>query len=86
MSNHLAEQFYRDHGVTSIAPAFETKPVEGVPLMFTRHCIRYMLGYCRKTPAGKELPEPLTLLYKGERLALHFDCQACQMTIQREAK
>ena len=54
--------------------------------MFTRHCIRYMLGYCRKTPAGKELPEPLTLLYKGERLTLHFDCQACQMTIQREAK
>ena len=29
VSNHLAEQFYRDHGVTSIAPAFETKPVEG---------------------------------------------------------
>ena len=86
VSNHLAEQFYRDHGVTSIAPAFETKPVEGVPLMFTRHCIRYMLGYCSKTPSGKELPEPLTLLYKGERLALHFDCQACQMTIQREAK
>lgn len=86
VSNHLAEQFYRDHGVTSIAPAFETNPVEGVPLMFTRHCIRYMLGYCRKTLAGKELPEPLTLLYKGERLALHFDCQACQMTIQREAK
>lgn len=86
VSNHLAEQFYREHGVTRIEPAFETRPVEGVPLMFTRHCIRHMLGYCKKTPAGKELPEPLTLLYKGERLTLHFDCKACQMTIQRESK
>ena len=86
VSNHLAEQFYREHGVTRIEPAFETRPVEGVPLMFTRHCIRHMLGYCKKTPAGKELPEPLTLLYKGERLTLHFDCKACEMTIQRESK
>lgn len=86
VSNHLAEQFYREHGVTSIEPAFETKAVEGAPLMFTRHCIRHMLGYCKKTPAGKELPEPLTLLYKGERLTLHFDCRACEMTLQRETK
>lgn len=86
VSNHLAEQFYREHGVTSIDPAFETKAVEGVPLMFTRHCIRHMLGYCKKTPAGKELSEPLTLLYKGERLTLHFDCRACEMTVQREKK
>ncbi len=86
VSNRLAEQFYREHGVSRIDPAFEAAPVQGVPLMFTRHCIRYMLGYCTKTPAGKQLPEPLTLLYKGERLTLHFDCRACEMTIQREPK
>ena len=84
VSNHLAETFYREHGVTHIDPAFESRPIKGVPLMFTRHCIRHMLGYCKKTPAGKELPEPLTLLYKGERLTLHFDCKACEMTLQRE--
>lgn len=84
VSNRLAEQFYREHGVNRIEPAFEIKPVEGAPLMFTRHCIRHMLGYCKKTPAGKKLPEPLTLLYKGERLTLHFDCHACEMTLHRE--
>ncbi len=84
VANSLAEQFYREHGVTRIAPAFELSPVDGAPLMFTRHCIRYMLGYCKKTPAGRQLAEPLTLLYKGHRLALHFDCVACEMTIQEE--
>ncbi len=82
VANPLAEQFYREHGVERIAPAFELSPVAGAPLMFTRHCIRYMLGYCKKTPAGKQVAEPLTLLYKGHRLALHFDCAACEMTIQ----
>ncbi len=84
VANSLAEQFYREHGVTRIAPAFELSPVAGVPLMFTRHCIRYQLGYCKKTLAGTQLTEPLTLLYKGHRLTLHFDCSACEMTIQKE--
>ena len=51
--------------------------------MFTRHCIRYMLGICKKTPAGSKFPDPLTLLYKGQKLQLHFDCTACEMTLQR---
>ena len=83
VSNRLAEQFYREHGVTRIDPAFEIKPSRGVPLMFTRHCIRYMLGICKKTPAGSKFPDPLTLLYKGQKLQLHFDCTACEMTLQR---
>lgn len=83
VSNRLAEQFYREHGVTRIDPAFEIKPSKGVPLMFTRHCIRYMLGICKKTPAGNKFPDPLTLLYKGQKLQLHFDCTACEMTLQR---
>ena len=41
-------------------------------------------SYETKTPTGKKLPEPLTLLYKGERLTLHFDCHACEMTLHRE--
>ncbi len=84
VANPLAEQFYREHGVTRIAPAFELSPVAGAPLMFTRHCIRYLLGYCRKSPAGSQLAEPLTLLYKGHRLTLHFDCATCEMTVQEE--
>ncbi len=84
VSNSLAEQFYREHGVNDIAPAFEVSPVTGVPLMFTRHCIRYMLGYCKKTPAGNQLSDPLILLYKGHRLSLQFNCAACEMTLREE--
>ena len=84
VSNRLAEQFYREHGVTRIDPAFEIKPSKGVPLMFTRHCIRYMLGICKKTPAGNKFPDPLTLLYKGQKLQLHFDCTACEMTLYKK--
>ena len=84
VSNRLAEQFYREHGVTRIDPAFEIKPSKGVPLMFTRHCIRYMLGICKKTPAGNKFPDPLTLLYIGQKLQLHFDCTACEMTLYKK--
>ena len=84
VSNRLAEQFYREHGVTRIDPAFEIKPSKGVPLMFTRHCIRHMLGICKKTPAGSKFPDPLTLLYKGQKLQLHFDCTACEMTLYKK--
>ena len=84
VSNRLAEQFYREHGVTRIDPAFEIKPSKGVPLMFTRHCIRHMLGICKKTPAGSKFPDPLTLLYKGQKFQLHFDCKACKMTLYKK--
>ena len=84
VSNRLAEQFYREHGVTRIDPAFEIKPSKGVPLMFTRHCIRHMLGICKKTPAGSKFPDPLTLLYKGQKFQLHFDCKACEMTLYKK--
>lgn len=84
VSNRLAEQFYREHGVTRIDPAFEIKPSKGVPLMFTRHCIRHMLGICKKTPAGSKFPDPLTLLYKGQKFQLHFDCTACEMTLYKK--
>lgn len=44
VANSLAEKFYREHGVEKIEPAFECKRVEQVPLMFTRHCIRFYAG------------------------------------------
>ncbi len=58
VSNRLAEQFYREHGVTRIDPAFEIKPSKGVPLMFTRHCIRHMLGICKKDPRRQQISRP----------------------------
>jgi putative protease len=87
VSNSLAAAFYRSHEVKRIDPAFELAHPEGVPLMFTKHCLRYSLGLCRalQLPAsGREAApyrEPFYLLHKNTRLRLQFDCRNCQMLI-----
>ena len=50
------------------------------PLMRTRYCVRYELGLCPKYQGGRP-PRELFLLNNGRRLALHFDCAACEMTV-----
>jgi putative protease len=83
VSNSRAEAFYKDHGVKEIAPAFELLPRKDIPLMFTKHCLRYCVGCC---PAYQKEPlpyykEPWYLLYKETRLRLQFDCKACRMLV-----
>ncbi len=85
VSNRAAQAFYRQHGVSQIEPAFERMPQRDVPLMFTKHCLRYSMGWCpvyqrKKSP----YKEPYYLLYKETRLRLHFDCLHCQMQIFRD--
>ncbi len=47
VTNRLAENFWRDHGVTEIAPALELKGVRcGEVVMRTRYCIRRETGEC----------------------------------------
>jgi putative protease len=82
VSNSQAAAFYKSHGVKEIEPAFELSPREDVPLMFTRHCLRYSMGYCpvyQKQPSPYK--EPWYLLYKDTRLRLQFDCKACRMLV-----
>ncbi|MCR5519112.1 MAG: U32 family peptidase [Bacteroidales bacterium] len=55
------------------------------PLMKSKYCIRYELGMCPVHQGAKE-SGPLYLLNNGRRLALHFDCKACEMTVTREQK
>lgn len=83
VANRLAEQVYRDHGVSGpIQPAPEIKAPEGETMvMHTRYCLRRELGHCRRTPAGAEWTEPLTLSAPGLTLRLGFDCAACAMTV-----
>ena len=69
-----------------VAPDELKMPDEDVPLMYSRHCIRFMLGYCLRTPQGKELKEPLTLHYNGRDLPLRFDCKECMMLVHAERK
>ncbi len=81
--NHLAEAFYRQHGVTGVSPSYEKKTVPEVPLMFTRHCLKYSLGACPRFSSNllKTMDEPLFLDYNGKKLALKFDCKLCEMQV-----
>lgn len=83
VSNHLAEAFYRRHGVIDIAPAFEYNPQKNVPLMQMKHCLRYSLGKCPRHEKGesKNNGEPLILVYGKNKFVLEFDCTACEMTL-----
>ena len=49
-------------------------------LMRSKYCVRYELGLCPKYQ-GARPPKELFLLNNGRRLALHFDCAACEMTV-----
>ena len=80
--NSKAEEFYREHGVVTVLPAYEQKPLPGAVLMFCKHCIRHALGYCKKNPDAPTLREPLVLQYKDQRFQLEFDCQQCMMRVK----
>lgn len=85
VANSKAEAFYKGHGVKSISPAFELKPLSGVPLMFTKHCLRYSQGWCPVYQKQKSpYKEPYFLVYKDTRLRLHFDCKECRMLVVKE--
>lgn len=82
VANGKARSFYQDHGVEQIDPAFELSPRKDVPLMFTKHCLRYSMGWCPTYQKNKSpYKEPYYLLYKDTRLRLHFDCKHCRMEI-----
>lgn len=82
VSNSRAAAFYKAHGVEAIADAFELKPEREVPLMFTKHCLRYSMGWCPTYQKQKSpYKEPYYLLYKDTRLRLQFDCKRCQMLV-----
>ena len=55
------------------------------PLMRSKYCVRYELGLCPKYQGAKP-PQELFLLNNGRRLALHFDCAACEMTVTSDQR
>ncbi len=79
--NAKARAFYERHGVSLIEAAYEAnrEPNE-VPLMITRHCLRYSFNLCPKEVRGVR-PEPMTLIHGKERLTLRFDCKKCEMYV-----
>lgn len=83
VANRLAEQLYRDHGVTNIVPALEV----GAPanastlLMHTRYCLRRQLGACLKGKNATALPRDIYLRTGNTLLRVNCDCKTCEMTI-----
>ena len=61
----------------SACPSLRSEESE---LMRSKYCVRYELGLCPKYQGAKP-PKELFLLNNGRRLALHFDCAACEMTV-----
>jgi putative protease len=87
VANPVAGAFYRAHGATEVEPAFELSPLSNVPLMFTKHCLRYSMGWCPSLQKQTSpYQEPFYLLYKNTRLRLQFDCKNCQMLVFAEEK
>jgi len=80
--NKKAVEFYVQHQSDVKQMAFEKNKQQAVPLMFTKHCIKYMMGWCPKSNQLKhQYKEPFYLLYGGNRLQLEFDCSKCEMKI-----
>lgn len=83
VANHLAESFYRDHGVVGIQPAMELKKErsgdESV-VMTTRYCLLRELGQCKRT-GGFNLREPLTISNGKDHFRLRFNCDRCEMEV-----
>lgn len=81
VTNKKASLFYKEHGVESIQPGFEIKAEAGVPLMFTKHCVKFEMGWCPKEGNKPDFKEPLFIENNGEKFKLFFDCKNCMMQI-----
>lgn len=86
--NRKARAFYERHGVKLIAAAYEANEELGeVPLMITKHCLRFSHGLCPKEAKGvigvqgTVTAEPMTLISGNDRYTLSFDCKPCEMRV-----
>ncbi|MDP2006059.1 MAG: U32 family peptidase [Rubrivivax sp.] len=86
--NSRAAAFYARHGVKVVGAAYESHEELGeVPLMITKHCVRWSLSLCPKQAKGvvgvqgTVRAEPLTLVRGNDRLTLRFDCKPCEMHV-----
>lgn len=85
VSNKLARQFYKRHGVEEIEKAFELQWEPGkARVMTTKYCVKYELGKCarfQRDTMGEKVKEPLTLTHGENQYKLKFNCKPCEMEI-----
>lgn len=85
VSNEKSCSFYAQHGAQVLQPAFEQVPQKNVPLMFTKHCVKYALGWCpRETHEKSGFREPYFLVNQNNRFKLTFNCKDCEMQVTSE--
>lgn len=85
ISNLIAENLMKNCGSTVAERAYELTHKKGAELMRTRYCIKYETGMCPKYQGAKPSGR-LFLLNNGRRLALHFDCGSCEMTVTEDIR
>lgn len=84
--NHKAREFYQRYGVQLIDAAYEAHQEKGdVPVMITKHCLRFAFNLCPKQAKGvqgvKGRASPMQLIHQDEVLTLKFDCKPCEMHV-----
>ncbi len=84
--NEKARAFYHRYGVQLIDAAYEAHEEPGeVPVMITKHCLRFSFNLCPKQAKGvtgvRTKVAPMQLIHQDEVLTLKFDCKPCEMHI-----
>ncbi|KAA8704059.1 peptidase U32 family protein [Pseudomonas proteolytica] len=89
--NQKARDFYHRHGVKLIDAAYEAHEETGeVPVMITKHCLRFSFNLCPKQAKGvtgvRTKVAPMQLIHGDEVLTLKFDCKPCEMHVVGKIK
>lgn len=88
--NHKAREFYQRYGVALIDAAYEAHQEKGdVPVMITKHCLRFAFNLCPKQAKGSIKSwkaTPMQLVQGDEVLILKFDCRPCEMHVVGKMK
>ena len=84
--NEKARAFYHKYGVQLIDAAYEAHEEAGdVPVMITKHCLRFSFNLCPKQAKGvtgvRTKVSDMQLIHGDEVLTLKFDCKPCEMHI-----
>ena len=84
--NEKARAFYQRFGVQLIDAAYEAHEESGeVPVMITKHCLRFSFNLCPKQAKGvtgvRTKVADMQLIHQDEVLTLKFDCKPCEMHI-----
>lgn len=81
ISNSKAEEFFTQHGINKQLTAYELQKHADIPLMTTKHCIRFQLDSCPLTNKAISKADPIILSDNTHSYKVIFDCGKCEMNI-----